>query len=245
MPRSTGSSRRELDDAAGFAPHYLGHRQRLQERLLQGGAEALPDYEILEILLAASNPRGDTKPLAKQLIDQLGGFAAVLSADPEALRAVRADGRALGNAGIAMLKAVREAALRLSRSDLHQADVIGSWDKLIDYCKANIAHGAVEEFHLLFLDRKNALIRHERQQRGTIDHTPVYPREVVKRALELNASALILVHNHPSGDPTPSKADIAVTRDIVNAAKPLGVTVHDHLIIGRNRHTSLRDLGLL
>jgi DNA repair protein RadC len=241
MPRSTGSSRRELDDAAGFAPHYLGHRQRLQERLLQGGAEALPDYEILEILLAASNP----KPLAKQLIDQLGGFAAVLSADPEALRAVRADGRALGNAGIAMLKAVREAALRLSRSDLHQADVIGSWDKLIDYCKANIAHGAVEEFHLLFLDRKNALIRHERQQRGTIDHTPVYPREVVKRALELNASALILVHNHPSGDPTPSKADIAVTRDIVKAAAPLGVTVHDHIIIGRNRHTSLRDLGLL
>jgi DNA repair protein RadC len=145
MPRSTGSSRRELDDAAGFAPHYLGHRQRLQERLLQGGAEALPDYEILEILLAASNP----KPLAKQLIDQLGGFAAVLSADPEALRAVRADGRALGNAGIAMLKAVREAALRLSRSDLHQADVIGSWDKLIDYCKANIAHGAVEEFPAL------------------------------------------------------------------------------------------------
>jgi DNA repair protein RadC len=141
MPRSTGSSRRELDDAAGFAPHYLGHRQRLQERLLQGGAEALPDYEILEILLAASNP--------KQLIDQLGGFAAVLSADPEALRAVRADGRALGNAGIAMLKAVREAALRLSRSDLHQADVIGSWDKLIDYCKANIAHGAVEEFPAL------------------------------------------------------------------------------------------------
>src|SRR5262249_39565487 len=132
------------------------------------------------------------------------------------------EGRGLGNAGIAMLKAVREAALRLSQSHLRQSDVIGSWDKLIDYCKANIAHGAIEEFHLLFLDRKNALIRHERQQRGTIDHTPVYPREVVKRALELNAAALILVHNHPSGDPTPSKADIQVTRDIVSAAKPLG-----------------------
>jgi DNA repair protein RadC len=144
-----------------------------------------------------------------------------------------------------MLKAVREAALRLSKSELKTADVIGSWDKLIDYCKANIAHGAVEEFHLLFLDRRNALITHERQQRGTIDHTPVYPREVVKRALELNASALILVHNHPSGDPTPSKADIEVTRDIIKAAGPVGVTVHDHLIIGRGRHTSLRDLGLL
>ena len=130
-------------------------------------------------------------------------------------------------------------------AELRHGDVIGSWDKLIDYCKANIAHGTIEEFHLLFLNRKNELIRHERQQRGTIDHTPVYPREVVKRALELNASALILVHNHPSGDPTPSKADIAVTRDIVNAGKALGVTVHDHVIIGRGRHASLRDLGLL
>jgi DNA repair protein RadC len=246
MPRKSGTSPAELADAGGFKPHFLGHRQRLQERLLNGGAETLPDYEILELLLAASNPRGDTKPLAKKLIDQFGGtLAAVLSADPAAIRVVKADGRGLGDAGIAMLKAVREAALRLSRSQLSQGSVIGSWDKLIDYCKANIAHGAVEEFHLLFLDRKNALIKHERQQRGTIDHTPVYPREVVKRALELNASALILVHNHPSGDPSPSKADIQVTRDIVNAAKPLGVIVHDHLIIGRGRHTSLRDLGLL
>ena len=236
----------EFADAIGLEPHYLGHRSRLQERLLTGGADNLPDYEILEVLLAASNPRGDTKPLAKALIDRLGGtLAAVLSADPEKLRSVRVDGRRIGVAGAAMLKAVREAALRLSRSELTSGEVIGSWDKLIDYCKANIAHGTVEEFHLLFLDRKNALIKHERQQRGTIDHTPVYPREVVKRALELDAAALILVHNHPSGDPTPSKADIAVTRDIINAAKPLGVTVHDHLIIGRGRHTSLRDLGLL
>ena len=245
MPRK-GTPHGELADAIGFAPHYLGHRARLQERLLTGGAENLPDYEILEMLLAASNPRGDTKPLAKALIDHFGGtLAAVLSADPEALKSVRVDGRRVGPAGAAMLKAVREAALRLSRAELTDGEVIGSWDKLIDYCKANIAHGRIEEFHLLFLDRKNVLIKHERQQRGTIDHTPVYPREVVKRALELNASALILVHNHPSGDPTPSKADIAVTRDIINAAKPLGVTVHDHLIIGRGRHTSLRDLGLL
>jgi DNA repair protein RadC len=227
-------------------PHYHGHRGRLQERLLQGGAEALPDYEILEILLAASNPRGDTKPLAKKLIDNFGGtLAGVLSADPEAIGTVEAEGRRLRSAGIAMLKAVREAALRLGRSELSERDVINSWDRLIDYCNANIAHSKVEEFHLLFLDRKNALLKHIRQQRGTIDHTPVYTREVVKSALELGASALILVHNHPSGDPTPSQADIAVTRDIVKAAKPLGVTVHDHLIIGRGRHTSLRDMGLL
>src|SRR5437764_824456 len=250
MPRNSGTSRRELADAAGFAPHYLGHRQRLQERLLSAEGKGLPDYEILEILLAASNPRGDTKPLAKVLIDRFGGtLAAVLSAEPDALQHIKVevDGkqRGLGVAGVAMLKAVREAALRLSRTELTEGEVIGSWDKLIDYCKAKIAHNSVEEFHILFLNRKNVLIADERQQRGTIDHTPVYPREVVKRALELNASALILVHNHPSGDPTPSKADIAVTRDIIKAAGPVGVTVHDHLIIGRGRHTSLRDMGLL
>jgi DNA repair protein RadC len=164
----------------------------------------------------------------------------LLSAEPDALA-----GAGLGLAGIAALKAAREAALRLMLSELHERPVVNSWDKLIDYCTAHIAHGKVEEFHILFLDRKNVLIRHERQQRGTVDHTPVYTREVVKRALELQASALILVHNHPSGDPTPSKADIAVTKDIVKAAAPLGVTVHDHLIIGRGRHSSLRDLGLI
>ena len=151
----------------------------------------------------------------------------------------------LGLAGIAALKAAREAALRLMHSGLRDRPVVNSWDKLIDYCTAHIAHGKVEEFHILFLDRKNMLIKHEQQQRGTIDHTPVYPREVVKRALELQASALILVHNHPSGDPTPSMADIAVTKDIVKAAGLLGVAVHDHLIIGRGRHVSLRDLGLI
>jgi DNA repair protein RadC len=200
MPRKA-TPQRELADAIGFKPHYLEHRSRLQQRLLEGGAENLPDYEILEILLAASNPRGDTKPLAKALIDHFGGLGEVLSADPDALQQVKAidmEGRQRGVAiaGAAMLKAVREAALRLSRAHLTQTDVtIGSWDKLIDYCKANIAHGTVEEFHLLFLNRKNELIKHERQQRGTIDHTPVYPREVVKRALALDASALILVHN--------------------------------------------------
>jgi DNA repair protein RadC len=229
-----------LAEAAGDKPHYHGHRERLRQRLKDAGANNLPDYELLEVILFASNPRGDVKPLAKQLLDRLGGFAELLSAEPATLEKA-----GLNLAGIAALKATREAALRAMRSELRQRPVVGSWDKLIEYCTAHIAHGKVEEFHILFLDRKNVLIKHEQQQRGTVDHTPVYPREVVKRALELQASALILVHNHPSGDPTPSKADIAVTRDIVKAAQPLGVTVHDHLIIGRGRHTSLRDLGLL
>jgi DNA repair protein RadC len=239
MPKSARPSG-GLKDSGGAAPHFLGHRQRLRQRLIAAGAEALPDYELLEVLLFAGNPRGDTKPLAKDLLDRFGSFGEVLSADPGELLAVPG----LGEAGVAALKSVREAALRMSRAELRERPVIGSWDKLIDYCTATIAYGKVEEFHLLFLDRKNMLIAHERQQRGTVDHTPVYPREVVKRALDLGASALILVHNHPSGDPTPSKADVAMTRDIVKAASPLGVTVHDHLIIGHGRHASLRDLGL-
>jgi DNA repair protein RadC len=231
---------KQLAEAADGTPHYLGHRERLRHRLIDGGAEVLPDYELLEVILFASNPRGDVKPIAKELLEQFGGFAAVISATPEALAAA-----GLGLAGIAAIKSVREAALRLMRAELQERPVVGSWDKLLDYCSAHIAHSKIEEFHVLFLDRKNTLIRHERQQRGTIDHTPVYPREVVKRALELQASALIMVHNHPSGDPTPSKADIAVTQDVKTAAAALGVTLHDHLIIGRNRHTSLRTLGLI
>jgi DNA repair protein RadC len=230
-----------LKETISAPPHFHGHRQRLRERLIAGGAENLPDYELMEVLLFAGNPRGDTKPLAKDLIERFGGFAEALSADPDDLLQVPG----LGVAGTAALKSVREAALRLMKAELRDRPIISSWDKLIDYCRAHIAYGKVEEFHILFLDRKNALLKHEQQQRGTIDHTPVYTREVVKRALELGASALILVHNHPSGDPTPSKADIAVTKDIVNAGKPLGVTVHDHVVIGRGRHTSLRDMGLL
>ena len=230
-----------LADAMGGPPHFHGHRQRLRERLIAAGAEALPDYELMEVLLFAGNPRGDVKPLAKNLIERFGSFAAALSADPDDLLSVPG----LGVSGVAALKSVREAALRLMKAELRERPVIASWDRLVDYCRAHVAYNKVEEFHLLFLDRKNALIAHEQQQRGTIDHTPVYTREVVKRALELGASALILVHNHPSGDPTPSKADIAVTKDIVSAAKPLGVIIHDHVIIGRGRHTSLRDMGLI
>jgi DNA repair protein RadC len=242
MPRKPGrgAAPTGLSEMAGAPPHYYGHRDRLRQRLIEAGAETLPDYELLEVLLFANDPRRDVKPLAKALIDKFGGFPEVLSAEPDVLRAA-----GLREPAVALLKSVREAALRLSRAELRERPVLGSWDRLIDYCNANVAYSAVEEFHLLFLDRKNALIAHERQQRGTVDHTPVYTREVVKRALELQASALILVHNHPSGDPTPSTDDIAVTLDIVKAAKPLGVIVHDHLIIGRGRHTSLRDMGVL
>ena len=229
-----------LAEGSGEAPHYHGHRERLRQRLIDAGSDKLPDYELLEVILFASNPRTDVKPLAKSLLQRFGGFAELLSAEPDILAVA-----GLGLAGIAALKAAREAGLRAMHSELRERPIVNSWDRLIDYCTAHIAHGQVEEFHILFLDHKNALMKHERQQRGTVDHTPVYTREVVKRALEVGASALILVHNHPSGDPTPSKADIAVTKDIVKAATALGVRVHDHLIIGRGRHTSLRDLGLM
>jgi|SRR5665213_67634 len=187
-----------LADAAGAPPHFHGHRQRLRERLIAAGAESLPDYELMEVLLFAGNPRGDVKPLAKDLIERFGGFAEALSADPDELLGMPG----LGVAGAAALKSVREAALRLMKAELRERPVIASWDKLIDFCRAHIAYGKVEEFHLLFLDRKNALLAHEQQQRGTIDHTPVYTREVVKRALELGASALILVHKYPARYPT-------------------------------------------
>ena len=236
IPYAEGQGRNEFAEGAAV-PHYFGHRQRLRERMIANGAESLPDYELLEVILFAARARGDVKPVAKALLGHFGGFAEMMSAEPDALAAA-----GLTLAGRAAIKAAREAALRLMRAELQQRPVVNSWDKLIDYCSAQVAHGKIEEFHILFLDRKNVLIKDERQQRGTIDHTPVYPREVVKRALELGASALILVHNHPSGDPTPSKADIAVTKDIKKAAAPLGVVLHDHVIIGRNRHTSLREL---
>ena len=238
FPNAVPHGRNEFAEAVTAVPHYYGHRRRLRERMIAAGAESLPDYELLELLLFAANPQGDVKPTAKSLLAHFGGFGKVMSADPDALSEA-----GLGLAGIAAIKSVREAALRLMRLELQERPVVNSWDKLIDYCNAQVAHNQVEEFHILFLDRKNVLIKHERQQRGTIDHTPVYPREVVKRALDLGTAAMILVHNHPSGDPTPSKADITVTQDIKKAAAPLGVVLHDHVIIGRNRHTSLRELG--
>jgi DNA repair protein RadC len=207
---------------------------------MEAGADALPDYELLEALLFAHDPRRDTKPLAKALIEKFGGFPEVLEADRNALFDA-----GVSLAGATALKLTREAAIRLARAQLRSGPVLGSSDKLLDYCVANIGHSKIEEFHILFLDRKNVLIKHEIQGKGTVDHTPVYIREVIKRTLELGASAIILVHNHPSGDPTPSGADLALTVQIVQAAKAIGIAVHDHLIIGRGAHTSLRDIGFL
>ena len=230
----------EKPKSAEEKPHYLGHRQRLRERLLDGGTEPLPDYELLEFLLYSARPQGDTKPLAKDLIQHFGSFAAVLSAD----RAELAD-FGLRDPTIASLLAVRTAAARMLKGEVADKPVISNWQALIDYCTARIGFAAAEEFHLLFLDRKNALIRDERQQQGTVDHTPVYPREVVKRALELNATAIIMVHNHPSGDVTPSRADIEMTKQVRDVAKAVGIALHDHLVIGRGKHASLRSLGLI
>lgn len=228
------------DDADG-KPHYFGHRQRLRERFMTGGPEALADYELLELLLFQSRPRGDVKPLAKALIQRFETFAGVLAAQPAELATV--DG--IGEASIVALKTVQAAALRMSRQELIDRPVISSWKKLLEYCHAAMAYEKVEQFRLLFLDGKNALIADEVQQRGTVNHTPVYTREVVKRALELGASAIVMVHNHPSGDPTPSKDDIAMTKEVAAAAEKLGVALHDHLIIGRKGHSSLKSMGLI
>ena len=218
-----------------------GHRARLRERFLNGGADALHDYEILEMALFAANPRGDTKPLAKRLIKQFGSLNAAVSADPARLGAVGG----MGEASVAAVKLIQVAAHRMLRSVAMDGDVISSWQALIDYCRVAMADERTEQFRILFLDVKNRLIADEVQQRGTVDHTPVYPREVVKRALELHASAIIMVHNHPSGDPTPSQADIAMTKQVRDAASTVGVDLHDHLVIGRAGHESFRSLGLL
>jgi DNA repair protein RadC len=218
-----------------------GHRQRLKERFTSAGSDALPDYELLELVLFSAIPRRDTKPLAKQLLERFGSFAEVINAPPERLKEVKG----LGDAAITQLKIVRAAALRLMRGGIMQRPVLGSWPAVLEYCRAAMGFEAREQFRILFLDRKNRLIADEVQQQGTVDHTPVYIREVVKRALELSASAIILVHNHPSGDPTPSRADIDMTKQIVEAAKPLGIAIHDHVIVGRQGHASLKALRLI
>ncbi|MBT4043638.1 MAG: DNA repair protein RadC, partial [Rhodospirillaceae bacterium] len=199
-------------------PHYHGHRQRLRERFLKGGPDSLPGYELLELILFGALRQGDVKPLAKRLIDQFGSLAAVFSAEISAL-----ENAGLGETTIATLKATQAAALHLSRAQLLEEPILSSWQALLDYCRAAMGHDRTEAFRILFLDRRNRLIKDEVQQRGTVDHTPVYPREVVKRALELGATALILVHNHPSGDATPSQADIEMTKKIAAAADPLGI----------------------
>jgi len=221
--------------------HRSGHRQRLKDRFVNGGPEALPDYELLELVLFNAISRRDTKPMAKRLIERFGSFAEAVNAPPERLREVEG----IGDSAIVQLKLVRAAALRLMQGNIMQRPVLTSWTAVVDYCRAAMGFEAQEQFRILFLDKKNRLIADEVQQRGTVDHTPVYVREVVKRALELSASAIILVHNHPSGDPTPSRADIDMTRQIVDAAKPLGIGVHDHIIVGRQGHASLKGLRLM
>lgn len=218
-----------------------GHRARLRQRFLLGGADALPDYELLELVLFRAIPRRDTKPLAKALIARFGSFGEVVSAPESKLSEVGG----VGTSVIVELKLVHAAALRLSQARILNRPAISSWDALLDYCQASMAYRDVEQFRILFLDRKNILIADEVQQEGTVDHTPVYPREIVKRALELSASAIILVHNHPSGDPTPSRADIDMTKEIVEAGRVLGIEVHDHLVVGKGKHASFRSLGLL
>jgi DNA repair protein RadC len=213
----------------------------LRERFLKGGPDALPDYELLELLLFLSIPQRDTKPLAKKLIDKFGSFGDVIAAPAERLMEVAG----VKEATVTALKIVEASALRLAKASVINRPALSSWEALLDYCSAKMARAQTEEFRVLYLDRKNVLIADEPHQKGTVDHTPVYPREVVKRALELGASALILVHNHPSGDPTPSRADVAMTKEIAAAAKALKIDVHDHLVIGRGKHASFKAMGLL
>jgi DNA repair protein RadC len=220
---------------------HTGHRQRLRERFLKGGEKSLPDYEVIELLLFGVIPRGDVKPLAKKLLQECGGLSGLLQADGERLKTISG----VGEATIAMLKAVQEAACRLVREEASTQPILQSWQAVIDYCRARMSHLTIEQFRLLFLDHKNKIIADELQQQGTIDRTPVFPREVVKRTLELGATSLIMVHNHPSGDPRPSQADIDITRKVIKAARELEIHVLDHLIIGRFGHTSLREQRLI
>ena len=234
------------DEALGITtarlPSYIAdHRKRLRDRFMQGGAAAMPDYELLELVLFRAIPRQDVKPLARLLLDTFGDFNRVITATPARLVMVKG----VGDAVVVELKLLEAASQRLMRARVMNRPVLSSWDALLDYCHTAMAHRETEQFRILFLDRKNVLIADEEQAKGTVDHVPVYPREVVKRALELNASALILVHNHPSGDPTPSDADITMTHQVQDAAQVLGITLHDHLIIGKSRELSFKAKGYL
>lgn len=223
------------------APRHAEHRHRLRQRFLNGEAETLPDYELLELLLFYSVDRVDVKPLAKALLADFGSFSAVLAGD--ATRLVRH--KRVNERTLALFRAVREAGRRMLREQIVDRPVISSSAALIDYCRLRLADEPIEHFRVLFLDRKNRLIADEEQQRGTVDHAPLYPREVIKRALELGATALILVHNHPSGDPTPSRADVDMTRDVIDIAARLGITVHDHVVVAKGGVSSLKSLGLI
>jgi len=229
----------EFKEAA--VPHYFGHRDRLRQRFRKNGHEGLPDYEMMELILFRAIPRRDTKPLAKAILDKFGSFAEAITASEERLSEISG----LGQSAIMEMRIVRAAALRLMQGEVMKRPILSSWDKVIQYCKAAMAYEMREQFRILFLDKRNRLVADEVQGNGTVDHTPVYVREVLKRALELSACAIVLVHNHPSGDPTPSRADIEMTKEIISAAQKLDIAVHDHLIVGRDGHISLRSAGLV
>jgi DNA repair protein RadC len=232
------------DNAGGLAeatPHHYGHRERLRDRFREAGADALSDYELPELLLFRALPRRDVKPLAKTLLEKFGSFAEVIAA-PE-LRLAEVKG--LGDSAITEFKIVQAAASRLLRGAVKKRPVLSSWSSVLDYCRTAQAFAVREQFRVLFLDKRNQLIADELQKIGTVDHTPVYPREVVKRALELSATAIILVHNHPSGDPTPSRADIQMTEQIIAVASSLGISVYDHIIVGKEGHASMKGLKLI
>lgn len=236
MATKRGNGDGELSEAA---PHFHGHRERLRARFREAGPQALADYEMLELVLFRALPRRDVKPLAKALLARFGSFAEVIAAPPARLAEL------VGEAAITEFKIVEAAAQRFAKGQVHARPVLSSWSSVIDYVRAAQAFAEKEQFRILFLDKRNQLIADEIQQEGTVDHTPVYPREVVKRALELSATAVILVHNHPSGDPTPSRADIQMTQAIIDVAKPLGILVHDHLIVGKQGHASMKGLKLI
>jgi DNA repair protein RadC len=227
--------------AAEEKPHYHGHRDRLRTRFREAGSNALSDYELLELLLFSVIPRKDVKALAKTLLAKFGSFAEVIAASEA--RLLEVDG--IGEATATHFKMVHAAASRMLKDRVKERPILSSWNTVLDYCRSTMAFAEKEQFRILFLDKRNHLIADEVQQTGTVDHTPVYPREVMKRALELSATAIILVHNHPSGDPTPSRADVEMTKSIVDVAVPLGISVHDHIIVGKNGHASLKGLKLI
>jgi len=241
MNKKTAAKSNSANGSENKKPHYHGHRDRLRQRFTESGPSALQDYELLELILFRLLPRRDTKPIAKALMDRFGSFSEVLGAPPLLLEEIEG----LGPTAITDLKVILAAAQRFAKDEMPDRIVLGSWSALLDYCRKLMAYETKEQFRILFLDKKNNLLADEVQQVGTVDHTPVYPREVIRRSLELSATALILVHNHPSGDPSPSSADVQMTKAINDIAKPLGITVHDHIIIGRSGHSSLRGLKLI
>ncbi len=242
MASSHSNEKGLAESAANFEGFdNKGHRERLKSRFQADSGASFKDTEFLELVLFRSIPRRDTKPIARRLIHRFGSFSEVLSAPENLLLEVKGVGQAV----VLDLKLIKAAGEKLARGALQERTVLNSWTALLEYCRTTMGLNEIEQFRVLFLDKKNNLLRDEVFQEGTIDHTPVYPREVIKRALELSSSALILVHNHPSGDPTPSTADITMTKELDKIASSMSIKIHDHLIISRDKHVSLKSLNIL